>query len=222
VNEEQIVWFVIGASVVFAVLIVVIVAKKSSALIERLEHLVTSFGWEAPRRVWWSGAMRGRWRGFDVELRHMGRYKGIPERLLLTVKTASPARVIVKRRSLGFLSKPITLFGPPLVEPMNLADRERYWIRSDELVFVERLFSRAEVAPALEPNLIARFDVVDLQQKILRILRAVDDSAVKKHFNRPFLRLGRDYELIDTIATEEWKLVVVIVEALGLRGYEAG
>jgi hypothetical protein len=222
VIEEQIVWIVIGASVVFAVLIVVIVAKKSSALIERLVHLVTSFGWEAPRRVWWSGAMRGRWRGFDVELRHMGRYKGIPERLLLTVKTASPARVIVKRRSLGFLSKPITLFGPPLVEPMNLADRERYWIRSDELVFVERLFSRAEVAPALEPNLIARFDVFDLQPKVLRILRAVDDSAVKKHFNRPFLRLGRDYELIDTIATEEWKLAVVIVEALGLRGYEAG
>lgn len=66
----------------------------------------------------------------------------------------------------------MTLFGPPLVEPMNVTDRERYWIRSDELVFVERLFSHAGVAPALEPNLIARFDVVDLQLKQLRILRA--------------------------------------------------
>jgi hypothetical protein len=220
VSEDQIAWLVIGASVVAGVAIVVMLARKSSAVSERLSRLVTSFGWEAPRRVWWSRAIRGRWHGFDVELRHMGRYKGVPERLLLTVKTASPARVILKRRTLGFLSKPMTLFGPPLVEPMNIADRERYWVRSDELVFVERLLSHAEVAPALEPNLIARFDVVDLQPKQLRILRAVDDHAVKKRFNRPFFKFGRDLELIDTIATEEWRLAVVIVESLGLRGYE--
>jgi hypothetical protein len=219
-SDEQILWLVIGGLIVLGVVLIAVLARKSSALSERLMRLVTSFGWEGPRRIWWSGAIRGRWRGFDVELRHMVRYKAIPERLLLTVKTASPARVIVKRRTGLFLSKPMTLFGPPLVEPMNVANRGQYWVRSDELVFVERLFSRAEVAPALEPNLIARFDVVDLQPKQLRILRAVDDSAVKKHFNRPFLKFGRDLELIDAIATEEWKLAVVIVESLGLRGYE--
>jgi hypothetical protein len=220
VNEEQTVWIVLGLGVVLVVAIIAILARKSSALSERLERLVTSFGWEAPRRVWWSGAIRARWRGFDVELRHMRRYKSVPERLLLMVKTAAPARVIVKRRILGFLSKPITLFGPPLVEPTNLADRERFWIRSDEQVLVERLVSYAEVPPALETNLIARFDVVDLGPKQLRILRAVDDRAVRKHFNRPFLKFGRDYELIDTIVTEEWTLAVLIVEKLGLRGYE--
>jgi hypothetical protein len=195
-------------------------ARKSSALSERLARLVTSFGWEAPQRVWWNGAIRGRWRGFNVELRHMVRYKGIPERLQLTLSTASPARVIVKRRG-GFMSKPMTLFGPPIVEPMNVANREQFWIRSDELVFVERLFARAEVAPEFERNLIARFDVVDLKPKQLRILRAIDDSAVKKHFNRPFIKFTRDYELIETIASEEWKLAVMIVETLGLRGYES-
>lgn len=219
-NEEQTVWIVIGLAAVLAVALIVILARKSSALSERLERLVTSFGWEAPRRVWWTGAIRARWRGFDVELRHMRRYKSTPERLLLMVKTASPARVIVKRRILGFLSKPITLFGPPLVEPTNLPDRERFWIRSDELVLVERLVAYAEVPPALETNLIARFDVVDLGPKQLRILRAVDDRAVRKHFDRPFLKFGRDYELIDTITTEEWTLAALIVEKLGLRGYE--
>ena len=213
-------WFVVGGFALFSVLLLVLLAKKSSALSERLARLVTSFGWEGPQRVWWSGAVRGRWRGLNVEMRHMGRYKGIPERLLLTVSTASPARVIVKRRG-GFMSKPITLFGPPIVEPMNVANREQFWIRSDELVFVERLFAHAEVAPEFERNLIARFDIVDLKQKQLRILRAVDDHAVKKHFNRPFLKFGRDYELIDTIASEEWGLAVMIVETLGLRGYEA-
>lgn len=211
----------VGAFVAFLA-VLALVARQSSTLHKRLLPLVTSFGWEGPRRVWWwYGSMRGLWHGMTVELQHMGRYKGVPERLLLTVKSASPARVKIKRRTGGFLSKPITLFGPPLVEPMNLADRERYWIRSDELAFVERLFAHADVAPALEPNLIAGFDVVDLQPKGLRILRAIDDRAVKKHFNRPLLKFRPDLELIETIAAEEWRLAVVIVDALGLRGYEA-
>jgi hypothetical protein len=218
VNEEQIVWLVTGGIVVFAIALVVLLAKKSSGLSERLARLVTSFGWEGPQRVWWNSAIRGRWREFNVELRHMGRYKGVPERLQLTVSAASPARVIAKRRG-GFMSKPLTWFGPPIVEPMNPSVREQLWIRSDELVFVERLFARAEVAAEFERNLIARFDVVDLKPQQIRILRAVDDSAVKKRFDRPFFKFGRDYELIDTIASEEWKLAVMIVETLGLRSF---
>jgi len=212
------VWLPIGSAFVLFVLILVVIGRTSS-LQKRLLPLATSFGWEGARSGWWS-SIRGRWRGMDVSLQHMGRYKGVPERLQLRVKCASPARVIVKRRG-GFLSKPLTLIGPPIVEPRNIADREQFWIRSDELVFVERLFARAEVAPEFERNLIARFDVVDLKPKQLRILRAVDDSAVKKRFDRPFFKFGRDYELIETIAAEEWKLAVTIVETLGLRGYEA-
>ena len=220
-SDTQGISLIFGGALVFLVAILVLISRNSSTLQKRLLSLATSFGWEEPRRIWWwNGSMRGRWRGMNVQMQHMGRYKGVPERLLLTLKTASPARVKIKRRTGGFLSKPITIFGPPLVEPMNIADRERYWIRSDELVFAERLFAHAEVAPVLEPNLIAGFDVVDLRPKALRILRAIDDRAVKKHFNRPFLKLGRDYELIETIATEEWRLAVVIVESLGLRGYE--
>jgi hypothetical protein len=220
-SDTQGISLIFGGALVLLVAILVLISRNSSTLQKRLLSLATSFGWEEPRRIWWwNGSLRGRWRGMNVELQHMGRYKGVPERLQLTLKTASPARVKIKRRTGGFLSKPITIFGPPLVEPLNIADRERYWIRSDELVFAERLFAHAEVAPALEPNLIAGFDVVDLRPKALRILRAIDDRAVKKHFNRPFLKLGRDLELIETIATEEWKLATVIVETLGLRGYE--
>jgi hypothetical protein len=220
VTEQQIPWIVIGVSLVITVLSLIVISKKSKVLGERLLRLVVSYGWEAPRRIWWTGAIRGRWQGLDVELRHHGRDKSTPERLLLTMKTASPARVIVKRKSGTFLSKPLTLFGPPLVEPMNVADRERYWVRSDELVFAERLFAHAEVAPALEPNLVAAFDVVDLQTKQLRIMRAIDERSVKKHFNRPMIKFGRDYDLIETVAKEEWRLATVIVQALGLRGYE--
>ena len=218
-RDVQIVWFFFGGIIVLSGAVLAFAARRSSTLQNRLLPLVTSLGWEGPRRIWWNGTMLGRWRGMEVRLQHMGRYKGIPERLQLTVRTASPARVIVKHRG-GFMSKPLTLFGPPIVEPMNIANREQFWFRSNELVFVERLLAHAEVAPELERNLIARFDVVDLKPKKLVILRAVDDSAVKKRFNRPFLKFGRDYELIDTIASEEWRLAVLIVETLGLRGYE--
>jgi hypothetical protein len=219
-SDAQGISVIFGGAFVLLVAILVLISRNSSVLQKRLLLLATSFGWEGPRRIWWwNGSMRGLWRGMKVEMQHMGRYKGVPERLLLT--TASPARVKIKRRTGGFLSKPITLFGPPLVEPMNIANRERYWVRSDELAFVERLFAHAGVAPALEPNLIAGFDVVDLQPKQLRILRAIDDRAVKKHFRQPFLKFSRDLELIETIAAEEWRLAVVIVETLGLRGYEA-
>ena len=220
-SDDQIALLTVGGLIVAGAALIVLLSRRSSALSERLLRLATSFGWESPQRVWWSGAIRGRWQGVDVELRHMGRYKSIPERLLLAMKTSSPARVIVKRRTHGFLSRPLTLFGPPLVEPTNVADRERYWVRSDELVFVERLFAQAAVAPALDPNLIARFDVVDLQRTQLRILRAIDDRMVKKQFNRPLIKLRRDYELIETIAKEEWRLATVIVQSLGLGGYRS-
>ena len=218
-SSEQINWLVIGGSLVIIVALMTLAFRRSSAFHQRLLQLAGSFGWEGARRVWWSGAIRGRWRGLEVEIRHMGRYKGIPERLQLTAQSGSPARVIIKRRTGGILSKPLTMFGPPLVEPMNFAARDEYWIRSDQPMFIETLLSRAPVTEALESNLIAAFDFIDIESTGLRIMRAVDDSAVKKHFSRPFFRWGKDLELIDTIATEEWKLASTIIEAIGASGH---
>jgi hypothetical protein len=186
-------------------------------LSDLLLRLVVSFGWEAPRGIWWSRGWRGTWRGIPVELKHMNRDKSTPERLLLTLSVAAPARVILKRRIEGFLARPITWFGPPLIEPMSFAERDQYWIRSDQPMFVETLLSRREVGPALDPNLIARRDVIDLDPKRLRIMRAVDDRAVKERFGRPTLWFSKDLELIETIATEEWNVARVLVESLGLR-----
>jgi hypothetical protein len=75
VTEQQIPFVVIAVSLLFAAVMLVVVSKKSSALSARLAALVTTFGWEGPRRIWWNGAIRGRWQGLDVEMRHMGRYK---------------------------------------------------------------------------------------------------------------------------------------------------
>jgi len=210
--------FTIGAIVIVGVIaLALLLSRRTKALNQRLLSLAVSFGWEAPRLSWWNGVIRGTWRGYPVQMSHMLRYKGIPERLQLIVKAASPSRLIIKRRTNAFLSKPMTLFGPPLIEPMNLRSRENYWIRSDRMTFAETLLSRGEVEPAIEPNLIAGFDVIDFRPKSLNIMRAIDDRAVKQRFGRPAIHWGRDVELIETIATEEWRLATVLVESAGLR-----
>ena len=134
---------------------------------------------------------------------------------MLKVSARFPGRVILKRRTEGLLSKPIMLFAPPFVEPMSFADRDKYWIRSNEQMFVDRVVTQAGFPAALEPNLVARFDVVDLRTGELRVLRAVDDREVKKRFDRPAFQLKRDVELIETIAGEEWRLGSLVVQAVG-------
>lgn len=204
---------------VFAVLIAIVFVRfivSSRALREHLMRIVNDIGWEGTQRRWLNGALRGRWRGFEVELRHMDRYKGVPERLQLTINAQAPARVIMKRRVMGFLSRPMTLFGPPLVEPVNLQNRDQYWIRADEQVFAEMIFTHREIEPLLEPNLVARFDSIELGPRGLKMMRAVDDAAVKRRFGRPFFKWGRDLDLIETVAREEWTMASTLAGALGL------
>jgi len=215
-REQDIVWIVIAGIALLVGLLVIVVKRSSSSLNELLMRTAASFGWEGVRRTWWNGALRGTWRGFPVALQHMNRYKGIPERVQITFQTQIAGRLIVKRRTGGFLNKPMTLFGPPLVEPMNFAARDNYWIRSDQAMLVETFFSRGDAGAALDPNLVAAFDVVDLRPNQLRILRAVDDRAVKQRFGRPRFQWKRDLELIETIATEEWRLACATVDSLGL------
>src|SRR5437016_2383761 len=106
--HDPIAWLLGGLFFLFLIVVIVLYRGRSSALRERLMSSAVSFGWESPRRIWWNGAIRATWRGFAVELLHMNRYKGVPERLQVMVNAASPARLIIKRRTGSFLSKPMT------------------------------------------------------------------------------------------------------------------
>jgi len=218
VKEVPIDFFIFAGIAVLAIFLIAVGVRGSSKIAERLLQVARSFGWENPRRFWWSGNVRGRWRGFVVELSHMNRYKGIPERLLLRIRgDAPPSRVVIKRRIKGFLAKPITMFGPPLVEPMSFAEREQYWIRADQMMQAEAVLGKKDVVAALDTNLVAQFDVVTIDKKGVRILRALDEAAVKAKYHRPSIQWRRDPEFIEQIAREVWPLGSAIAEAMGMR-----
>jgi len=177
-------------------------------------------GLEQARQVWWNGAIRGIWQGFGADLRHMNRYKGVPERVQLTLGAAAPARIIIKRRTGGFLNKPMTLFGPPLVDPMRFVGREHFWFRTEQPMLLETLLSSKGMAEALEANLIVSFDVVDIGPGRVKILRAVDDGRVRQHYGHSRFSWRSDPELADPVVAEEWKLAEAIAGSGILRRTE--
>ncbi|HKO54640.1 MAG TPA: hypothetical protein VJ276_02110 [Thermoanaerobaculia bacterium] len=217
-GDEQLFWLWIAGFVAFFVLLLVFVSRQSSKKRQAFTRLAQELGIQDARRSWVMGVgVRGTWNGFAVRLELIARYKGVPERLLTTIALQSPGRILITRRTGRRLNKPLTLFGPPIVTPMTLADAERFWIRSDQPALVERLFAPREVAPLLEQNLIERFDLVDLGPRRLIVRRATDERQVRAKYGIATFNFKRDTSYIETIAREEWALATMIVRELSLQ-----
>lgn len=217
-GEEQVFWLTAGFCVVLFVLLIVYVARRSSKRQELFNRIALELGIQDVRPFWLAGAgVRGTWNGYAVRQQFLGRYKGIPERLLTTITLQSPGRIMVTRRTGQALSKPITLFGPQLVTPMAPGAAERFWVRSDQPALVERFFASSEVMPLLDQNLIERFDLVDLNAQRLVVRRATDERQVRARYGIAAVNFKRDPRYIETIVREEWALATMLVRELSLR-----
>lgn len=220
-NQDQVVvWGIFAAAVIIAVPLLLLASRRHAEIRKRLMALATEWGWQELRHTTlFGGSARGTWNGLPVRLQHRGRYKHNPEKLLLTVKAQSQARLIITRRlGDGFWQRPLVLFGPPLVAPMGpAAGTQQFWIRSDEPMAVETLLGDPAVTPLLERNLICRFDSANMTNSRLLITRAVDDRLVKQHFQQPMFRLNYDYGVMETIAREGWELAGAMARRLNLR-----
>jgi hypothetical protein len=217
-RDDQIAWAVIGGVAIIMAILIFALRRRSSTIAEGLEKVIDEVGWQQRQRLPWTGrGLRGIWNGYDVRVEHRNRYKGVPERLLTKITAEGPGRLYVKRRTNRFFSKPFTWFGPPLVSPMSMANRDEFWIRADSPMLVETLLVRGTVAPLLEQNLIASFDELRVTARGVEVTRALDVSAVKKKFGRPAIEWQYDLPTLETIAREEWQLAVATVEALSLR-----
>lgn len=199
---------------VLLVLLVRFVRKRQQRLRDRFAALAREHGFADVTPRSWSGiGIRALWQGYRVSILFQARYKQIPARVTVTVAVDAPlGRLIVSRRfGSGFLERPMTWFGPPLLELQEEAARA-FWIRATEPSAAERLFRDRELVARLDANLVERFDRLTVSVKELRIVRAIDERRLRD-------RLGehRWDEQAALVAAEAWPLVAAVVHTLSLR-----
>jgi hypothetical protein len=117
--------------------------------------------------------------------------------MIVIVRLQAPARLDITRRQHGFFTRPMTIFGPPLVDYPPAA---QFWIRADEISLIERLFSTS-IAAMLDQNLTGRYDFLRLGGDALTIQRASDWKR----------------EQAVAVAREELALAKAVIDALALR-----
>lgn len=191
-------WFPIGAfSLMFLVLI--FQSRRSKVLCERLEMMARELGWtEVTRSTFFLTGVRGIWNGYSVRIRQVPRQKSIPERIVSDIGIQAPARLIVTRRQRGvFSGRPITLFGPPIVD---LPLYQQFWIRADEITIAERLM-HSSAAAMVDRILVTRFDV----------FRMAGDNLLVQRVS------AKEPDQVARLAREELELLRAVIDALALR-----
>lgn len=194
-------------------LILYFVAKRNYRIRDRLIAYLQQNGIADVRKKKWGGlGGSGLWQGYPMRLIFRTRVKQVPANVSAIIELEGPARITIKRKFEGFFSnKPLTMFGPPLVDLPQFASAQRFWVRSDEASLVERLLSDAKIVAMLEQNLVEAFDEVVLNAKQLRVVRAADERSIKQLYGKDLI------EASARIGAEEWPLATGIVQTLSLR-----
>lgn len=188
----------LAAFLAIVVAIVALLARHSRAGTMAIVQLARDSGWADIRTSRFLGVrIRGLWNGYPVQLLRLPPRKGAPDRMLLTVRVQAPARVEITRRQHGVFTRPMTLFGPPLVDFPPAA---QFWVRADEMSLVERLFA-SSIPAMLDRNLTGRHDLLRIGGDALTIRRACEW--------RP--------EQTAAIGREELELAKAVIDTLTLR-----
>lgn len=190
--------FIVGVAVFFF-LILYVQSKRQNRLREQLEVLAREMGWSEVRSsIFFGLRVEGTWNGYQAGIRRLPPQKGAPERIVTNIRVQTPARIIITRRQRGvFAGRPLTLFGPPLVEfPLY----SQFWIRADEITLADRLM-HSSAAATLDRILQSRYDFLRMAGDQLLVQRATTRSADEA------ARLAR----------EELELLRAVIDALALR-----
>lgn len=201
-NKELAVGLATAMGAAMIALIVLIATMSTRRVIDALEAFARSAGWQNVVRLRLRTGVAGLWNGVAVRLRHQGRYKSTPERLITTVERPASSRVIIKRKFKGFWTRPLTWFGPPLVE----THAQDLWVRSDEVSFVNRLFADSRIVSLIEQNLVEAFDEVRIDRSGIRITRALDEKNMRQRMDRSRWGGGYHEPTMVAVMPEEWEL----------------
>lgn len=213
-RDEQIVLVAFAAGAALVIAVIVVLSRRTTSVRDVLQNLALSAGWTDLRKVFLGSGVRGMWRSFPVKLVYIARQKGTPQQFVLTVRARTDWRLSIKRKFEGvFSNKPVTWFGPPLVE-VHHPRAQVLWVRSDEVGLAERLFSDDVLAQLISENLVARFDQISVGRRGLTIRRSLDDTPVRKKYDMPAFTWSFQPALFEPIARQELELSQAIVEKL--------
>ena len=200
---------------IFTIVVVHFVRKHIAAIRDVLGRVVSAAGWSEVRSTFLGAAgVKGMWQSFPVRLRYHQRQKSIPERLVLTVRAQTDARLIVRRKLPGLFSNR-RWFGPPVIE-MRQREAADLWVQGDQPTLAERLFSDAEMVQKIVANLLASQDEIRIDNRGLKITRALDEVPPRIRFGLGLRGFKFDANRYETIAREELALVEALVKRLSV------
>ena len=174
---------------VFIILIVIVVSRRR---VKAMKAAAESAGL-SDIRAGFMGRVSGSWRGYRVTWRMFGGGKSGPERGVVEIAAATPARLTIHKR--GTLDINFSPFGPPIVQ--TAFDGE-YVVRSDDIMLAQRLLGDSKIATQLRASLTERADKLELNTSRVRATHVVR-------------AISRDQAL-----RAAWQLAAIIVEQLGL------
>ena len=205
-------WFGLMAVIVIGLLF--LARRRTKAIEQMLGPIVQSAGWSNLTKSGWVGTgVSGMWQRFPIEIHYHQRQKSAPERFIVRVVANNDLQLNIKRRFEGFFSnKPLTWFGPPLVE-VHQPSAGQMWVRGDQSL-AERLFSDSKIAKAISDNLLTKFDEVQIDRSGLRVIRSLDAREVKEKYNLTRSGLSGDVMKFDPIAREQIAFAQALVDKL--------
>lgn len=196
------------AAIGVAVVALTVIAQRR--VTKALTALAGELGWESPRRPRLSISLivSGTWRGRRVAFRYWPPRKGSPPFVAIDLDLGVPGRLELAGRPERetFLTRRISLFGPPEIALFDPADAARFRARGDDPSLAARLFALPGARAELARNLAPCTGDLSLQKGVLRIRRPLDSTAPRISFRRGFA-LAPSTERVLEVAREEWGLV---------------
>lgn len=189
---------------IFAVVLVLVLIslnKQLRQVNEMLVRVAESSGWtNLETSSFLRASVRGLWRQFPVELRYGQHQKNAPRRLTLLISAHTDQIIDIRRRFGGlFSNRPLTWFGPPLID-VHQPSASPMWVRGGAQL-AERLFADPNVAALIATNLVRRFDRIVIDSKALRMTRSLEGPGARFRFDAAVTeRIAREMiELAETI-----------------------
>lgn len=205
-----------GVVAVIMVVLVFAVNARSKSIRRVVRDVAASSGWSNLETMSFvANGVRGWWRQFPVELAYQAEQRRVPQRLTLKLRARTDMKLIVTRKLHGvFWNKPLTWFGPPLIE-MHQPAASDLWVRGDAML-ADRVFADPAVASLIASNVVDLFDEVKVNEKGIRITRALAERPVRQKYGMPVFTMTFDAQQFAPIAREEIQLAEALAGKLSV------